>query len=394
MQTTIFTTVGRLALEHQALNLGQGAPDFDPPAWAIASVQQAFTLGRNQYAPMEGVPELRQAISSLMKSTYSIDYDPATEITVTVGATEAIFCALKGLLAPGDEAIVFAPYYDSYKASIDLAGAISRQVVLSPPDFNISLAELQAAISAGAGKTKVIIVNNPHNPSGKVFKSSELELIAELARQHNLTVISDEVYEFLTFASHTHLPFASLPGMKERTITISSMGKTLNATGWKLGYAMAPAALTDKIRSVHQWTTFSINGPLQLGVANILPQVPAYTKELQALFYENYLLLKAACEKAGFLPYASAGTYFFLADTRAVSERSGMDFIQWFVAASKLALIPAYPFYLENEKASAQNFLVRFNFAKKRETILQAVKLLEAFAENSEKAQTPKERRI
>ena len=371
MGTTIFAVINSLAAEHNAVNLSQGAPDFDTEEWILDIIKRSFDKGRNQYAPLPGVPELRFAVSNLYKDRYSIDYNPETEISVTTGATEAIYSTITGFINPGDEVVVFEPFYDSYVSSVKMAGGVVNPVTLSFPDFSFEKSDIEKRISS---KTKMIILNNPHNPAGRVFRKDELDVIASIAEKHNLIVLSDEVYEFLVYDGKSHIPFASLEGMKDRTVTVSSTGKTLNATGWKIGYASAPEHLTSGIRKVRQWTSFSVNTPLQLAMAEILPiMVPPLTAFRDRMESHRNFLVKAS-EDCGFKTSHAEGGYFFLAESGSLSDLKGLEFVEWLIREKQVALIPVEGFYLDRKDEGGS--LVRFNFAKSLSSIENAIKNL------------------
>jgi aspartate/methionine/tyrosine aminotransferase len=269
---TIFTPITALAVKHSAINLGQGFPNFDGPDFVKEAAIAAMQAGHNQYAPMYGIPELRAAIADWFCDGTELSVDPDAEITVTSGCTEAIPATLLGLINPGEEVIVFEPYYDSYCASLSLCGGVPRFVTLRPPDFALDPDELRAAFGP---KTRAIIVNTPHNPTGKVYDRAELELIASLCQEHDVLAITDEVYERLVFEGE-HIRLASLPGMYERTVSLSSLGKTFSLTGWKVGWAVAPPPLTKGVRSAHQYLTFATATPMQHGAVAALRRTGAW----------------------------------------------------------------------------------------------------------------------
>ena len=368
-ETTIFTVVNTLAAQYNAVGLSQGAPDFDTPQWVLDIIKEAFDAGRNQYAPMPGVPEFRQAISNIYRTKYGLSFDPATQITVTSGATEAIFDSVMAICDPGDELIAFEPFFDSYAGSCKMAGCTMKAVTLHLPDFSFDRKELEAAITP---RTKAIIINNPNNPSGKVFTEEELTILSEVANKYNLTVISDEVYENLVFDRLKHIPTASIPGLAERTITINSTAKTFSATGWKIGYICTTPALTAAVQAVHQWVTFAVNHPIQLAFSRILPTAADYSREFctQMEKHRDYLLTQAT--EWGFNPIKPAGSYFFLATFDRLSKKSDMEFMEELIKTKKVALIPASPFYLRAKDEGHR--LLRFNFVKSMAALEQADK--------------------
>ena len=371
ISTTIFAVINNLAAEYNAVNLSQGAPDFDTEKWVLDIVRKSFDKGRNQYAPLPGVPELRSAVSDLYRRKYMLSYDPDSEVSVTTGATEAIYSTVTAFINPGDEVVVFEPFYDSYISSIIMAGGIAKPVTLRFPDFSFEKADIEKKISS---KTKMIILNNPHNPAGRVFRKDELQVIADIAEKHNLIVLSDEVYEFLAYEDNTHIPIATIDGMKDRTVTVSSTGKTLSATGWKIGYASAPRWLTEGIRKVRQWTTFSVNTPLQLAAAEILPVMDSHIISFREKMNSHRVFLRGEAEKCGFMPAAAEGGYFFLAEYKNISDLPGFDFVKWLIKEKQVALIPVEGFYSENREEGRK--LVRFNFAKSLPVLEKAVKNL------------------
>jgi len=368
-ETTIFTVVNNLAAKYNAVGLSQGAPDFDSPKWVLEKIKEAFDAGRNQYAPLSGVPEFRQAISDMYRTKYNLFFDPATQITVTSGATEAIFDSVMALCDPGDELIAFEPFFDSYAGSCKMALCTMKAVTLHLPDFSFDRKELEAAITP---RTKAIIINNPNNPSGKVFSREELTVISEVANKYNLTVISDEVYENLVFDGLEHIPTASVPGLADRTITINSTAKTFSATGWKIGFICAPAHLTQAVQAVHQWVTFAVNTPIQIAFSRILPISADYSKEFctQMEKHRDYLFKKS--QEWGFDPIKPHGSYFFMATFNRLSPKSDMEFMEELIKTRQVALIPASPFYL-NAKDEGRR-LLRFNFVKSMAALQQADK--------------------
>ncbi|CAE7441237.1 dapC, partial [Symbiodinium necroappetens] len=297
--TTIFAEISALALEHGAINLGQGFPDFDGPEHVKAAATRAMADGHNQYAPLPGVPELRGAIARSFGERFGVSVDPAREVTVTCGCTEAIAATLSGLVNPGDEVVLFEPFYDSYRACVSLAGATARFVTLRADAngrFTFDPGELRAAFNE---KTRAVLVNTPHNPTGVVFSREELRSIADLCIEHDAIAISDEVYEHIVMEGE-HVPIATLDGMRDRTVTLSSFGKTFSMTGWKIGWAIAPPALTSGVRSAHQFLTFAIATPLQHAAAEALASPPSYFEDLRAGYRERRDLLVGALREIGF----------------------------------------------------------------------------------------------
>lgn len=363
--------MSRLAREHQAVNLGQGFPDFDGPEWIKKLAQDKIQQGHGQYAPFMGAASLRDAVASYYQRFYKLAYNPETDITITVGATEGLFSTIMGAVDPGDEVIVLEPFYDSYVASIEMAGGKPVPVTMRAPDFNVSRAELEAAITP---KTKLLIVNNPHNPTGKVWDKQELAMIAEVAVKHDLLVISDEVYEFLLFDGAVHHPLALFPGMWERTFTISSAGKTFGLTGWKTGWVCAPAELSKAVRLVHQYVTFSVATPIQEAVAEGLGKLETYVPEFQALYKSKRDFFYAGLKRLGFEFAIPRGTYFMMVPIAPKTKKTDVEFAMELVKDRKVAVVPPTAFYLRSTEG--QRYL-RFCFAKKEETLSAALKNLE-----------------
>src|SRR5580693_2359444 len=320
--TTIFAEMSALAAATGALNLGQGFPDTDGPAEVARAAADAGLAGRgNQYPPGPGIPELRHAISAHQKRFYGLDVDPDTEVLVTAGATEAIAAALIALMEPGDEAIAFEPYYDSYAACVAMAGGTRVPVTLRPPGFRPDLEALRAAITP---RTRLLLLNSPHNPTGSVFTRAELGAIAELACERDLLVIADEVYEHMVFAGE-HVPIGSLPGMAGRTVSISSAGKTFSFTGWKIGWVTATAELVAAVRAVKQFLTFVSSGPFQYAIAEALRMPDAYFAGISVQLRAKRDLLCGGLAEAGFLVYPPEGTYFVTTDIRGLGDATGVE---------------------------------------------------------------------
>jgi len=364
--TTIFTEMTRLALEHGAVNLAQGFPDFDGPEFAKDAAIAAIRDGRNQYARMTGIPDLHAALAVRYRRDYELDYAEGEEWTVTSGATEAIFAAISGTCGPGDEVILFEPYYDSYKASVRMAGARPRIVTLHAPDWKFDPREPAAAFSP---KTRAILVNTPHNPTGKVFSKAELEAIATLCIERDALCITDEVYEHLVYDGR-HIPMATLPGMRERTITISSFGKTFSLTGWKIGWAGAPAPLTAAVRAAHQFITFATATPFQHAAALALVQGDSYFRMLADTYRRKRDYLVAELARIGFGVSPPAGTYFVCADIRPLGYRDDVRFCRELIEDYGVAAIPPSVFY---DHRRLGNGFVRFAFCKKDDTLETAV---------------------
>lgn len=368
--TTIFAEMSALAIEHDAINLGQGFPDTDGPQEVLDAAKAAIDAGRNQYPPGPGVPELLEAIAGHQRRFYGQDVDAHREVLVTVGATEAIFAAILALVRPGDEVVTFEPYYDSYAASIALAGGVRRPVLLRFPDWSIDERALREAFSE---RTAVVLLNTPHNPTGKVFTRSELDLIAELAREHDAWVISDEVYEHLVFAGHEHVPFATLPGMWERTVTISSAGKTFSTTGWKVGWVVGPADVVAAVRAVKQFVTFVGSGPFQPAVAHGLGLGDEMYAALSASLQAKRDLLVTGLRAAGLPVSVPQGTYFVIADAAALGATDGLAFCRELPARAGVVAVPVSVFC--DDKAASRT-LLRFAFCKRDEVLHEAVRRL------------------
>jgi N-succinyldiaminopimelate aminotransferase len=366
--TTIFSEMTKLAIEHQAINLSQGFPDFDGPSELIDLVVEAMREGHNQYARSMGHPELVTALSETEKALYGLEYDPMTEVVVTSGATEAIASSILGLIDPGDEVILFEPFYDSYPVAVAMAGGVARYVTLRFPSFSFDPRDLAAQISP---KTKLIVINSPNNPTGRVFSKEELAAIAELAIKHDLLVLSDEVYEHLTYDGIKHLPMASLPGMRERTLTISSAGKTFSFTGWKIGWAFGPPALVGAVQSAHQFVTFATSTPVQVGLARAIRKLGlGYYEQLRAEYSERRDFLFAALESAGLDASVPEGTYFIIADFSPVWFGDDRSFAKHLVETRKVAAIPPSVFY--HDAIDEGRHLIRFAFCKKMDTLKAA----------------------
>lgn len=371
--TSVFAEMTRLATQHGAINLAQGFPDFDGPEHVKAAAKAAIDAGHAQYARMPGIPALTQALARQWKADTGLDVDPDAQITVTAGCTEAIAATLLGLLNPGDEVVVFEPFYDSYRACVELAGATPRFVTLRAPDFGFDPAELRAAFTS---RTRAVLVNTPHNPTGRVFTPEELGLIAGLCHDTNATAISDEVYERLVYDGE-HISIATLPGMAERTITLSSLGKTFSLTGWKIGWAIAPPELTRAVRAAHQFLTFAVNTPMQHAAVAALASPPSYFQQLLADYRRKRDLLADALSGLGFTLRKPEGSYFIYADHTPISSRLGLGddvaFCRHLTAVVGVAAIPPTAFYFNTDHGRP---LVRFAFCKKDETLHAAIERL------------------
>ena len=377
--TTIFAEMSALATQTGAINLGQGFPDTDGPAGMLEAARQAIADGFNQYPPGQGILPLRQAVAHARLRDWDQPFDPENEVLITVGATEAIAAAVLALVEPGDEVITFEPHYDSYPAVVAMAGARLTSVSLRPQPtegrFAVDLDELAAAIGP---RTRMLLLNSPHNPTGTVFTGPELAAIADLAIAHNLLVVTDEVYEYLTFDDARHVPIGTLPGMSDRTITISSSGKTFSATGWKIGWACGPAPLIAAVRAAKQFLTFVGGAPFQPAVAYALREEIGWVRGLRKELQHKRDRLIEGLSTAGFEVYRPAGTYFVVADIRPVAERlgvpaDGMRFCLDLPARAGVVAVPQEVFH--DHPADGKPF-VRFAFCKRDEVIDEAVRRL------------------
>jgi aspartate/methionine/tyrosine aminotransferase len=374
--TTVFTVMSSLAVEHQAINLGQGFPDVDGPEEVRQLAARHLVEGPNQYPPMLGVAELRQAVAENNKRFYDLDYDWNSEIIVTSGATEALSDCIMALLNPGDEAIVIEPFYDCYLPQIEQTGARVRAVSLTPPDWSLPLEKLRGAFNQN---TKAIILNTPMNPASKVFTREELQVIADLLIEFDAYAICDEVYEHLTFDGRPHVPLAALPGMRERCLRIGSAGKTFSLTGWKVGYISGPEALTSVVSKAHQFVTFTTCPALQYGVAHGLRMNDGYfaglTEELQGK--RNFL--QKTLEGIGLPILPCEGTYFMTADiSRFGFNGSDYDFCRHITENAKVAAVPMSVFY-HPQSSGVPTSLIRFCFCKKDDVMAEAAQRLNAY---------------
>jgi aspartate/methionine/tyrosine aminotransferase len=366
--TSVFTEMTRLAIKHQAVNLGQGFPDFSGPEFVKEAAAAAIFADQNQYAPSHGVPRLRHAIARTWGAAYGRELDPDTEITVTTGATEGMLAALLALVDPGDEVIVFEPFYDAYAGDIAYAGGVPRFVTLSPPDWSFDPDALAAAFTP---KTKVLILNTPHNPTGKVFTRGDLELIACLCREHDVIAITDEVYDRIIFDDAEHTPLATLPGMWERTLTLNSTGKTFSMTGWKIGYAIGPATLNAALRTVHQFSVFATATPFQEAMATAFEEAEqrGYYAQLRREYTARRDAMRAMLEGAGLPTLTAGGTFFLLADVSGFGKPTDVEACFHLIETAGVVGIPPSVFYADASRAAN---LIRFCFAKRPETLRAA----------------------
>ncbi len=367
--TSIFTEINMLAQQYEAVNLGQGRPDADTPPNIIQRLLEVAQSGRNnQYAPGPGCPSLRQAVADHAARFYNMDIDPLRGVVVTSGATEAICASVMGLVDPGDEVIIIEPFYDSYLPCIIMANALPVYVPLHPPTWTFDPDELRAAFSK---KTRVLILNTPQNPTGRVFTCQELTLIAELCIEHDVTVIVDEVYEHLVYAPSQHIPIATLPGMFERTVTISSAGKLFNTTGWKIGWAYGHPNIVDGPARAHQFITFSVHHPSQETIAYALNQPAAYYESVQATYTAKRNLILSVIDSSGLKGLVPQGTYFALADFTDVFDGTPLEFTRYLIKEIGVACIPPESLYSPQHAHLGQKY-VRFSFCKDDNMLLLA----------------------
>ncbi len=372
-KTSIFTQITSLATKKNAFNLSQGLPDFDGPHWVQKLACDAITNNKNQSSPAHGLLTLRQAISDNYKKYHNLNYCPEQEITICNGATEAIYSTIMALVNPGDEVIVVEPFFDTYIPGIELAGGKAVTVTLHAPHFKFDPKELAQAFN---DKTKLIILNTPHNPSGRILDASELELIADLTHQHDCYVISDEVYEFLTYDGKKHIPPASIKNLHARTITCSSTGKTFGFTGWRIGWAAAPKNISHVIRMVHQNNTFSAPRPLQEAMAIALTRLDGHIPAFTEIYQAKRDLLFVGLQDAGFNPIKPESTYFIMAPIDHLTSLNDVDFAMELIEKAGVATIPPSAFY--NKSSDGSRFL-RFCFAKEDKTLKNAIKNLHQY---------------
>jgi methionine aminotransferase len=371
--TTIFTVMSRRAAEENALNIGQGFPDYAIDPRLAAALNEVIAEGRNQYAPMEGTVELREQICNKLEVSYQRRFDPQANITVTCGGTESLYDAIQAAVGPGDEAIIFDPAYDSYEPAIRLAGARCIRIALAPPAFRFDWDQVRRALS---DRTRLIVINSPQNPSCSVATQSDLDELAKCIRDRPITVLSDEVYEHVLFDGRRHHSVLTHPELRERSYAVFSFGKTLHATGWRVGYCVAPAELTRELRKVHQFNTFSIASPLQYAIARYLGNHPDAWQGLAAFFQAKRDLLSGLMQGSGLEPLPAAGTYFQLVDYGALSQEDDMSFADRLIREAKVAVIPLSPFYAQPPRMT----LVRLCIAKRDATLRTAAERLTAFA--------------
>jgi len=368
--TTIFTRMSQLAAEHRAVNLGQGFPDFEGPQELRDALTRAMDAGRNQYAPMAGIAPLREAIARKVSRCYGVNSDPETEITVTSGATEAIFAAIAAVVSTGDEVIVLDPCYDCYEPAIELAGGRPVHVPLRPDGFGVDWQRVADAVTA---HTRMILINSPHNPTGAVIGPGDLDALALIAERHDLLVLSDEVYEHIIFDGVAHCSVLAHPRLAARSFVISSFGKTYHCTGWKVGYCIAPAVLSTEFRKVHQYLTFCTFTPAQFALAEVLDTLPGHDQALPAFYAERRDRFRALMSGSRFALPKVAGAYFQLADYGAISGLGDLEFCEWMTREVGVAAIPLSSFYADPPPGQR---LVRFCFAKTDATLEAAASRL------------------
>ena len=366
--TTIFTVMSALAQQHDAVNLGQGFPDFDCDPHLLDAVNAAMRAGLNQYPPMAGVLVLREAVAHKIASMYGRRYDPGTEITITAGATQAIITAILAVVHPGDEVIVLDPCYDSYEPNIELAGGTAVHVPLTPGSFEPDFARIHAAITP---RTRAIVINTPHNPSATIWSGAQMHQLAELLRGTDILVIADEVYEHMVFDGELHQSVARSPELAQRSFVVSSFGKTYHVTGWKVGYVAAPAALTAEFRKVHQFNVFTVNTPMQHGLASYMADA-SHHLGLAAFYQRKRDLFRAGLAATRLRVLETRGSYFQCVDYTAVSDLPEADFCRWLTSEIGVAAIPLSAFY----RGGFEQRIARFCFAKKDETLTLALQRL------------------
>ncbi len=366
--TTIFSVMSALALEHRAVNLGQGFPDFDCDPRLVDAVDTAMRAGLNQYPPMPGVPALREAVAAKLASMYGHVYDPGAEITITAGATQAIITIILAIVHPGDEVIVLDPCYDSYEPNIELAGGTAVHVPLTPGSFEPDFAAIRSVLTP---RTRAIIVNTPHNPSATVWSGAQMAQLAALLRGTDVLVIADEVYEHMVFDGALHQSVARFPELAQRSFLVSSFGKTYHVTGWKVGYVAAPAPLTAEFRKVHQFNVFTVNTPMQHGLASFMAE-PSHHLGLPAFYQRKRDLFRDGLASTRLRVLETQGSYFQCVDYSAVSELPEADFCRWLTTEIGVAAIPLSAFY----RSGFEQGIARFCFAKRDETLQLALERL------------------
>ncbi|WP_233143994.1 methionine aminotransferase [Colwellia chukchiensis] len=370
-----------LAAQYQAINLSQGFPEFDTPEFLKAQINQAINQGKNQYAPANGLPELLTEIANMVHKQYQLSFSDTDKITahsnvtITSGATEALWVAIQSLVRPNDEVIIFDPAYDAYQPAIELAGGSCRHITLAAPEYTINWATVEQNINAN---TRAIIINSPHNPTGSILSAADLNTLQALVNKHQLYVISDEVYEHMTFDGSRHESVLRYPELFKRSFVVASFGKTFHCTGWKIGYCVAPTTLMAEFRKIHQYVTFSSFTPAQIAIAAMLKQQPAHITALASFYQEKRDVLVEALQKSRFKLLPSKGTYFLLLDYSQLSTLDDIEFCHWLCQHHGVAAIPLSPFYPIADRASyhKNNKVIRLCFAKNNDTLLKAAEIL------------------
>lgn len=367
--TTIFTQMSALAQQHQAINLSQGFPDFDGPAYLQQRLAHHVASGANQYAPMTGALALREAIAEKTTALYGYTPDVNSDITVTAGATEALYAAITALVRDGDEVICFDPSYDSYAPAVELSGGVVKRIALQPPHFRVNWQDFAAQLSE---KTRLVILNTPHNPSATVWQAADFEALWQAIAEREIYVLSDEVYEHICFAKDGHASVLAHPALRERAVAVSSFGKTYHMTGWKVGYCVAPAPVSSELRKVHQYLTFAVNTPAQLALADMLRAEPEHYRQLPEFYQARRDLFIDALSQSRLKLLPCEGTYFLLADYSAISDQDDVSFCRWLTTEVGVAAIPLSVFCA----APFPHKLIRLCFAKQEATLLAAAERL------------------
>jgi len=367
--TTIFTQMSALAQQYKAINLSQGFPDFDGPRYLQERLAYHVAQGANQYAPMTGVQALREAIADKTDALYGYKPDAGSDITVTAGATEALYAAITALVRKGDEVICFDPSYDSYAPAVELSGGILKRIALQPPHFRVDWQAFAALLS---DKTRLVILNTPHNPSATVWRKEDFAALWQAINEKEIYVLSDEVYEHISFVGEGHASVLAHPQLRQRAIAVSSFGKTFHMTGWKVGYCVAPAAISAELRKVHQYLTFSVNTPAQLALADMLRTEPEHYRDLPAFYQSRRDVLINALSNSRLEILPCEGTYFLLADYSAISDLDDVSFCQWLTKEIGVAAIPLSVFCAD----PFPHKLIRLCFAKQESTLLAAAERL------------------
>ena len=372
LPTTIFTVMSALAMEHGAINLGQGFPDQDGPEAIRAVAARALTEGPNQYPPMKGIAELRRAVSAHARAFYGLEYDPESEVLVTSGGTEALTAAILGLVGPGDEVVLIEPAYDSYRPIAEAAGATIRTLKLAPPGWQLTQEALAQAITP---RTRLVVINSPLNPVGRVFTGDELQLLARAVQEAGAVVICDEVYEHLTYDGRAHIPLATLPGMRDRVVRVGSAGKIFSLTGWKVGWVTGPRPLVEVVGKTHQFLTFTTPPALQLGIAHGLSHEMDFPKALASRLQANRDILARGLAELGFAVLPCEGTYFLTAGIAGLTNEKDRAFCERLVREAGVALIPLSVFFT----SGGPDIYVRFAFCKSQTLVEQALERLRAY---------------